>query len=459
MKNLEIKEHKGITIVSLVVTIIVLIILASVIINISIGEDGIFKRAKMAKEQYLNEQAAEQEKINGIDFRLANEKNGIVDENLPENTSSTPAGEKVKLPENWAKSAVKYISTSDGKEVTTVTKVSTVYAVAVGGGDTVPVPTNFYYVGGNLNTGVIISDNESDKYDGTDKTTHEYAPNLVGNQFVWIPCALESYKKTTTYTKATSSNDTWGTKSQSAYFDTSTNSAEKTQIEKYGGFYVARYEAGTSNIEGINFSTIAAANGSTDATNYNNIIGGKVTSKVNEIPYYHTNYTTAVKAAEEMYKGNTSVSSGILTGTMWDVMINKLNEKTSCNLSSGELWGNYSDKAWTITRGRYCETNGSGGHGAWQNVSTSYKKAKDSRVIFSTGANSDYEKYHIYDVSGNLWEWTQELAFNNNTDESFMFRGGSFDSIYGLRPASFRAIGIATRTDTMLGFRVALYLK
>ena len=450
-------NNRGVTLVALVVTIVVFVILAAAIINISLGDNGIFQRAKRAKQEYLNQQEAEQEEINAIDSRIANAS--LVNDNLPENTSSTPEGTNVKLPDNWAKETVKYVSTVNGETVTSTTKVSTVYAVAVGGGETVPVPMNFYYVGVNLNTGVIISDNEADKYvSGTDKTTHEYAANLIGNQFVWIPCALNSYKKTTTYTKATSEG-TWGTKSQSAYFDTSTNSAEKTQIEKYGGFYVARYEAGTSNLQGISFSTIASANGSTDATNYNNITDGKVTSKVNEIPYYHTNYTTAVKAAEDMYLGNRYVSSGILTGTMWDVMINKLNEKTSCNLSSGELWGNYSDKAWTITRGKYCETNGSGGHGSWQNASTSYAKAKDSRVIFSTGAHSDYEKYHIYDVSGNLWEWTQELAFNNNTDESFMFRGGSYDSIYGLRPASFRAIGIATRTDAMLGFRVALYLK
>ena len=39
------KQVKGITLVALVVTIIVLLILAGVAINFSIGEDGIFRKA------------------------------------------------------------------------------------------------------------------------------------------------------------------------------------------------------------------------------------------------------------------------------------------------------------------------------------------------------------------------------------------------------------------------------
>ena len=51
-------------------------------------------------------------------------------------------------------------------ETEEISKVATVYPVSVGNGETVPVPKGFYYVGGSINTGVIISDNEADKYDG-----------------------------------------------------------------------------------------------------------------------------------------------------------------------------------------------------------------------------------------------------------------------------------------------------
>ena len=48
------KEIKGITLVALVVTIIVLLILSGVAISLSIGEDGIFKRAQDASKIYEN---------------------------------------------------------------------------------------------------------------------------------------------------------------------------------------------------------------------------------------------------------------------------------------------------------------------------------------------------------------------------------------------------------------------
>ena len=112
-------------------------------------------------------------------------------------------------------------------ETEEISKVATVYPVSVGNGEIVPVPKGFYYVGGSINTGVIISDNEADKYDGKiDKTTHEYATKLKGNQFVWIPCTIDEYTKID-----------FGMSNASSW-DRETNSAEKEQIEKYGGFYV-----------------------------------------------------------------------------------------------------------------------------------------------------------------------------------------------------------------------------
>ena len=47
-------ENIAITLISLVITIILLIILAGIVINISIGENGLFKKAKYAKNEYLN---------------------------------------------------------------------------------------------------------------------------------------------------------------------------------------------------------------------------------------------------------------------------------------------------------------------------------------------------------------------------------------------------------------------
>lgn len=57
------KNKKGITLISLVITIIILIILAGIGINLSIGENGLFNKAKLAKEETINAQINENDKI------------------------------------------------------------------------------------------------------------------------------------------------------------------------------------------------------------------------------------------------------------------------------------------------------------------------------------------------------------------------------------------------------------
>lgn len=52
-------HERGITLISLIITIIILLILAGVAINLTIGENGIFKLAKYATDKYQN--TAEQE--------------------------------------------------------------------------------------------------------------------------------------------------------------------------------------------------------------------------------------------------------------------------------------------------------------------------------------------------------------------------------------------------------------
>ncbi len=56
------KREKGITLISLVITIIVLIILASVAMYLSLGNNGIFIKTKQAKEETNKKEATE--KIN-----------------------------------------------------------------------------------------------------------------------------------------------------------------------------------------------------------------------------------------------------------------------------------------------------------------------------------------------------------------------------------------------------------
>jgi hypothetical protein len=396
----------------------VLLILAGVTINLTIGDGGIIKTAQQAGKNYV--EAAENEQTQLAEFW--NETGNIIGSSTSSSTGSNN-------------------SSTSSNNVS-----SSVNMVTVANGETVPVPKGFFYVGGNLSTGVVISDNEADQYDGkTDKTTWDYAPSLKGNQFVWIPCNVSSYKKNTSYPANGS-------------YDTSTNGAELTQIKKYGGFYVARYEAGTSAINGINFSSISSSDGNSGATSYTNVTSGKVTSKADEIPWYHTDYYTAVEMATRMYQDNSYVTSGLITGTQWDVMVGVMNEKTSCNIASdSKAWGNYSKTTWTITRGKYLVVNSSGAQGSWASVSSSYTKASGSWAIFTTGSNASFEKYHIYDVAGNLVEWTQEAAYVK-TLEYFIYRGGTFYYTGSSYPASSRGYGHGANPVMDRGFRVVLYM-
>ena len=60
------KENKGITLIALVITIIVLIILAGISIAVLTGEDGLVTKAKQGAQNYQNAAVEEQQALNTI---------------------------------------------------------------------------------------------------------------------------------------------------------------------------------------------------------------------------------------------------------------------------------------------------------------------------------------------------------------------------------------------------------
>lgn len=450
--NFKRRSEKGITLVALVITIIILIILAGVSINALIGENGLIGRAKLAKEQYTNATIDEQEKLNELEAQLAmGQKPG-----LPEITTDTEVGVQVKLPDKWATETGRYISTSTGLEVTSATKVATVYAVSIGGGECVPVPYGFYYVGGNLDTGVIISDNEADKYDGTtDKTTYAYTTSLQGNQFVWIPCTTNSSDTSKTLYAKTS----WG--KQNAEWDTTTPKAEVQQIEKYDGFYVGRYEAGLAS-DMSEFTSTQQHTGSNQIYN----LYKTPQSKAGLAPWNFVDWTHSKVNAESMYNNN-YVSSGLITGTQWDVILNTLKSKASLSdsdMTNSSSWGNYKNTAIDYT-GRKATAYYSSS--SWYlpvfgstETSTTTAYSDNHGDLLTTGASATTEKYHIFDIAGNLWEWTEEDSHYATSGQYRVFRGGGYLNTSGGCPACYRA-GNCTTSWTVddVGFRAVLYIK
>ena len=385
-----------------------------------------------------------------------------------------------------------------------MTVSTNVYAVSGGKGVTVPVPEGFYYVGGDIDTGIVISDNKADGYETTkkDMTSHEDAVKLVGNQFVWIPCNANEYRKIV-WGKNGKNASNWN-----AQWDRETSREEYNKIKKYGGFWIGRYEAGVAtlnNTEGEiaeftdsveftggkrltnavatqssikdswtwqNYDFTARQEGSTVGTGENKA-SGNVISKANSVPYYHADYYTAVEMSERMYKENAYVKSTLVTGTQWDMMCKYLKDRGTNVEGTGvaeSQWGNYTNTSLTNLRGAYAKVNSSGATEAFKKVPTTEGlttvNLKSSYVLLTTGSTEQAKKMNIYDVSGNLWEWTNEASYASNISytssslyNTHMLRGGSFNHESTASPACYRTSDYVPNTRTRNGFRVALCIE
>ena len=87
------RETKGITLVALVITIIIIIILSTVAINMAFGENGLITQAQKAKDMGANSTTAEQEEMNSLLEEYSNimsEGNEIEEPNPPENDETPP---------------------------------------------------------------------------------------------------------------------------------------------------------------------------------------------------------------------------------------------------------------------------------------------------------------------------------------------------------------------------------
>ena len=458
-------KQKGITLIALVITIIILLILAGVSIAMLTGENGILKKAQLAKEITDQKQEEENDILKQYEDLLGIEGNT----ELPDNTETTEAGTIVKLPNKWLTTIPDEVSTDNGNIVIPSKKIANVYAVSDGAGNTIPVPYGFYYVGGKVESGVVISDEVADKnkFKGqedvpagasynNDGTVNQENSELKGNQFVWIPCEAKDYAKIN-----------FGMQNSTGW-DTSTNTGELIPIEKYSGFYIGRYEAGTSeitlsgNVKWENASTGSTINGlecQNGSFVSSKVTGGKITSKAGEIPYYHADYTTAMEMSENMISTE-YVQSGLITGTMWDAMMKFITtDKSNYSDLKSSNWGNYNNNTavtYTAGRGRYLGVNSSNG-------STSNAAVSDNSYHFgirTTASSEDVKRKNLYDVAGNQWEWTQESAYlMNDSDLIYNLRGGCFGDVYTDYPVCYRVCGQAASTYTYRGFRPALFIR
>ena len=71
------KQEKGITLIALVVTIVIMLILAGVTIKLALDDNGVIENAKDAKNQYEQAQADEDSGLND----LSSEMKKLIEEN------------------------------------------------------------------------------------------------------------------------------------------------------------------------------------------------------------------------------------------------------------------------------------------------------------------------------------------------------------------------------------------
>ena len=210
----------------------------------------------------------------------------------------------------------------------------------------------------------------------------------------------------------------------------------KDSVLEHDGFYVGRYEAGTSSTEerteesGITEDVVVkqGANvynyiGWSNSNNMKNETGGAVQK--------------AKEFADE--KGYTSVTSTLMYGVQWDAIMAWIEPRYKDKNNAEELLAEKNFVANSTGKGNYSEDE-----------NTNSWKGK----VTTTGASADYAVKNIYDLAGNVYEWTME-SYNT---VSRVNRGGGCNITGSGYPASSRDVFFPADSYDDFGFRLTLYL-
>ena len=311
------------------------------------------------------------------------------------------------------------------------------------------LPTGFTKVEGtSLSNGYTIQDSTGNQYVWVEvpKTSEVYPTaglnikDFTNDEYAKIETDLHTY--TSDYRNGTSYKDEY-------YSDATTGlkSEQYTELKQKmlksvyqnGGFYIGKYETG------IEDAPKTSGSSSTAPTEMPVI-------KQNAYPYNNVTCSQAQTLANSMESGN--YTSSLMFGVQWDLVLKYLETKGTAQAdlkNNSTSIGNYNNNLWEITNenSKYAP-NGSG----WTSGARG-KKESNATVLLSTGASEIFSKQGIYDIAGNVWEWT--LEYTSDTGSPCAFRGGSCDHNGGYGPASYRGNGNTGDYSCSFGFRVALY--
>ena len=433
------KKNKGITLIALIITIIILLILVGVSLNLLIKGD-LFGSAEKAVE---GTNAKVEEQQTAVD-ELMGELDEVEKEIEEQQRQQEEAEKQKNLPGTRVSENTKYIR--DGK--------------------TAWIPKGFTVSGikseQSIDNGLVI-------YDIPEGITPDWSnPDSVKtkyNQFVWIPVevtasdtetSIEAFKRSawtanaetggerttglnTSFTEPNATNDT----------DDKTGIAKQIanltkSIYKHGGFYIGRYEAG-SKTPRTSSSGVTTLGIKQDMYPYNYVKWGDSESSIGT--------TGAVYLSNSLYNTNEyGATSMLCTGACWDSMLDFIKDREHSVMDS-RTWGNYSNsETFEITRGAYAVYNST--LGSFNNVENKYSKIKDTSILLTTGATERNCSKNIYDVAGNCLEWTTESSSSSYR----VSRGGSCN-FNGFDYPAYNRVVYSAGSGYNVSFRSSLYVS
>ena len=427
------KKNKGITLVALVVTIVVLLILAGVSINLVLGNNGIIAKAKDAQRESAE---ASQNDLKGM--------NGLI-EQMESTLNGSGNGGKTE-PET-----VPYLPSDD-----------------------------FHYdTSTSIDTGLVIKDANGNEYVwvvvprtiAVYKTTGLGKTTFTDADYTSIENDLKEYTKT--YRGSTSYSDTYtaddknvGWFADATAYNNLKNSMLKSVYEN-GGFYVGRYEAGIDTTTGTNRTSNTDKNSDGKYT-----IEGMPApvSKADAYPYTYVTRTQAQNLASNVNSG--TKTSSLMFGVQWDLVLafmhNKGNIADSTLTSNSTTIGNYCNSTFQLSQtGQYAVCSNYSLSSTWNQstkpttnfVDSSRNKIAQSSdgngILVTTGTSETNKVMNIYDIAGNVDEWTLESP--SSDINQCASRGGSYFDTGSNNPAALRVGSDSVLSINRIGFRVSLF--
>ena len=384
-------RNKGITLVALIITIVVMLILVAVSVNVII-KSNLIGTAEKTVDKY---KTASEEEANGGTIEINGKEYASIEDYI-ESTKPLPnieAGVRAETNSNYKGATIpKGFTVSGIKSEQTIEGGLVIYDIPEG----------------------ITPD-----WSNPDSVKTKY------NQFVWIPVEVKStdtensiasfYRSEWTANASTGGERTTGLSTDYTEPDSTNDTTDKTgivdqiteltkSIYKHGGFYIGRYEAG-SKTPRTSSSGVTEIGIKQDMYPYIYVKWGDSMSSIGT--------TGAVYLSNSLYNTNEyGATSMLCTGACWDSMLDFIKDSKH-SVKDSTTWGNYNNsETYTINRGKYAVYNGTLGN--FQNVNNEYPKAKNTSILLTTGATERNCSKNIYDVAGNCDEWTTESVSSSD---------------------------------------------